>query len=104
MGELPEIPAEVEKAIDNACGPRCLRPGCTDCNWRRDALETTLRTWARSIAEAERAHGEKLAEALRELVERRERACRDFGIPDRADGSDGRYARARAALAAWRNR
>ena len=34
---------------------------------------------------------------LRELVERRDRAT--IGRPDRADGSDGRYARARALLA-----
>jgi hypothetical protein len=35
--------------------------------------------------------------ALRELVERRERACRDMG--GNPNGSDGRYARAHAALA-----
>jgi hypothetical protein len=38
-----------------------------------------------------------LYKALRELVERRERACRDVG--GNPNGSDGRYARAHAALA-----
>jgi hypothetical protein len=38
-----------------------------------------------------------LYEALRVLVDRRERACREHG--GSPDGSDGRYARARAALA-----
>ena len=35
-------------------------------------------------------------EALKELIERREKAA--YGNPALMDGSDGRYARARAAL------
>lgn len=46
----------------------------------------------------------RLVDALTELIERRERAVREY--PGRsADGSDGRYARARAALAHfWKRR
>lgn len=42
----------------------------------------------------------ELLEALKELVERRERAATDRpNYPEAKDGKDGRYARARAAIA-----
>lgn len=41
-----------------------------------------------------------VATSLREIVARRERVTQKNGGPNTADGSDGRYARARAALEA----
>lgn len=41
----------------------------------------------------------ELLEALEELVSRRESACAERGEMDRLGGSDGRYNRARAAIA-----
>lgn len=41
----------------------------------------------------------ELLEALQELVAKREEVCRKIRQPEYRDGSDGRYARARTAIA-----
>lgn len=66
-----------------------------DCLVRRIAMVPA--TAERIAWERRRDAAPDLLEALKELVERRERACAQVG--GHPDGSDGRYARARAAIA-----
>jgi hypothetical protein len=77
-------------------------------HWRQVALVTgdadPLMTGAEATAMRDAnanlvAAAPELLAALKELVESREKRATALGVPHRADGSDGRYARARAALA-----
>jgi hypothetical protein len=62
-----------------------------------DAVDRlTQRTTERDAALVER---EEMLEALRVLVERRDRVCAEQGLPSNLDGTEGRYACARALLA-----